>query len=300
MITLLTFVAGHSVLAAGDPVTDKLTAGHPEVAALLREHPQIVTILHDPMWTDVVLHAPLLPGTSWQVHDLRRPQPPIVAPDPRSCAFSAAPPSDAVAIFDGTGKDGFREDHPGLWRVEDGDLVASGSEGDHLATRQSFGDVQVHLEFATPNPPIGDWQFRGNSGVFMMGLYEIQILDSYRNPTYADGQSGALYGQVPPLVNASQPPGVWQCFDIVFGAPRFGLHGLVRPARVTLLYNGILVQSHAVFRGPTRFAEVTTYQAHAAELPFALQDHGDPGGRVRFRNIWTRRLRAEEVQNVAR
>jgi hypothetical protein len=299
MIALFVLLSGPPALLPPDPVLDKLTAGHPEVATLLKEHPQILTILHEPMWSDVVLHAPLLPGTPWQVHDLRRPQPLIVTPDPRACMSSAARPSDAVSIFDGTEKSGFKEDRPGLWRLEDGNLIASGTQADHLATRESFGDVQVHLEFATPNPPVGDWQFRGNSGIFMMGMYEIQILDSYRNPTYADGQSGALYGQVPPLVNASQPPGVWQCFDIVFSAPRFGAPGVAEPARVTLLYNGVLVQSHAAFMGPTRFAEIAAYKAHAAQLPFALQDHGDPGGRVRFRNIWARRLGLEERQNVA-
>lgn len=277
-------------VAGDDPVIAKLTRGHPEVARLLHENPQILKALEDPMWRDVVLNAPPSPGTPWQVHDLRRPQPPSVAVAPDACVAHSAAPVDAVVLFDGRGKEHFAAPERDLWELSGGALVASGSHANRLATREAFGDVQVHLEFATPRPPRGVWQFRGNSGIFLMGRYEIQILDSYHNPTYPDGQAGALYGQVPPLVNASRPPGVWQCFDIVFTAPRFDGATLVAPARVTLRHNGVLVQDHAAFLGPTRFAGIGAYEPHAGALPFTLQDHGDAGSRVRFRNIWARPL----------
>jgi hypothetical protein len=276
--------------AAEDPVVVKLTSGHPEVAALLHDHPYILEFYADPMWREVVLNAPLVPGTSWQIHDLRRPQPPVVEVAPDACSTHAAPPSDAVVIFDGHDLEGFAGEARQYWEVRGGELIASGQHSNHLATRQGFGNVQIHVEFATPDPPGGHWQFRGNSGIFLMERYEIQILDSFRNPTYPDGQAGALYGQVPPLANASLPPGAWQCFDIVFSAPTFSGDKLVGPGRATLLHNGILIQDHAAFLGPTGFAKIGSYAPHAVTLPFALQDHGDPGSRVRFRNIWARPL----------
>jgi hypothetical protein len=157
-----------------------------------------------------------------------------------------------------------------------------------LVTRRSFGDVQLHLEWATPTPPTGDGQERGNSGVFLMGLYELQILDSHGNDTYPDGQAAALYGQEPPLVNACRPPGAWQTYDIVFRRPRFSADGNVTaPARITVLHNGVLVQDAAAFWGRTRHAARATYEPHPDRLPLALQDHGNP---MRFRNIWIREL----------
>ena len=158
-----------------------------------------------------------------------------------------------------------------------------------IITRQPFGDMQLHVEFAEPSPPVGQDQDRGNSGVIIMGLYEIQVLDSYRSPTYPDGQAGAVYGQYPPLVNASRPPGQWQTYDIVFHAPRFDAGGkLLRPAYVTVLQNGVLVQDHVEIHGPTATGE--PYKAHAEKLPLELQDHNHP---VRFRNIWVRELSGE-------
>lgn len=282
-------ISAMSPAAEPDEVTLHLTTGHPEVAQLLREHPGIAEYLKDPMWRDVVMNAPKVPGTPWQVHDLRRPQPRTVRVDPAACK-SGAPPDDATVIFDGGGLKEFAGAAVKEWSVEGRELIASGRNNNHLLTRRSFGDVQVHLEFATPVPAGAAWQYRGNSGLFLMDRYEIQILDSYDNPTYPDGQAAALYGQIPPLVNASLPPGAWQCYDVVFAAPRFKEGALVSPARVTLFHNGVLVQNEMAFFGPTSFARITPYKPHDARLPFALQDHGDPTSRVRFRNIWVRPL----------
>ena len=159
---------------------------------------------------------------------------------------------------------------------------------DLIYTKQGFGDCQLHVEWATPEKVEGHGQGRGNSGVFMMGLYEIQILDSYDNPTYFDGQAAGIYKQRPPLVNACRKPGQWQTYDIIFEAPRFGKQGkLVRPAFVTFLHNGVLVQNHFQIQGTTSWDQAPKYTAHPSKLPLALQYHGNP---VRFRNIWIREL----------
>lgn len=157
-----------------------------------------------------------------------------------------------------------------------------------IATVGAFGDVQLHVEFATPNPPSGEGQERGNSGVYLMSTYELQVLDSYRNVTYPDGQAGAIYGQYPPLVNASRPPGQWQSYDILFRAPRFDAGGqLLAPARMTVFHNGVLVQNDVALTGPTGHRRRPPYAPHAERLPIVLQDHGNP---MRFRNIWVREL----------
>lgn len=153
---------------------------------------------------------------------------------------------------------------------------------------RGFGDAQLHVEWAAPAPPRGEGQGRGNSGVFLMGRYEVQVLDSHLNVTYPDGQAGAIYGQFPPLVNASRPPGEWHTYDIVFRAPRFDSAGrLASPARMTVLHNGVLVQDNVSLLGPTSHQRRDPYEAHADRLPVSLQDHGDP---VRFRNVWIREL----------
>jgi hypothetical protein len=162
-----------------------------------------------------------------------------------------------------------------------------------IITRQAFGDVQLHLEFAEPNPPRGRSQDRGNSGIKFMGLYEVQVLDSYGpdSVTYADGQAGAVYGEYPPLVNATRPPGEWQTYDILFSAPVFRNGQLVSPAYVTVILNGIVVQNHSQVLGPTSPTSTPhAYTPHAAELPLLLQDHNHP---VRYRNIWIRPLQAD-------
>jgi hypothetical protein len=202
------------------------------------------------------------------------------------------PPSDATVLLDGKDLSSWRSESGGRagWKVENGYAeVVKGAGG--IRTVEPFGDCQLHLEWATPVPAVGEGQERGNSGVFLMGLYEVQVLDSYENRTYADGQAAAIYGQYPPLVNASRPPGQWQSYDIVFEAPRFGGQGaLLRPARITVLHNGIVVQHDVELTGPTAHKARPPYAAHAGRLPLMLQDHGDA---VRYRNIWIRAI-AEE------
>lgn len=226
-------------------------------------------------------------GTSdWAVHSLERPKPPVVTPPP----FQAAPPpTDAIVLFDGRSLSEWRSanDAPARWRLVDGAVeVVRGAGG--IQTARSFGDVQVHLEFRTVVPPTGDGQNRSNSGVFLMGRYEVQVLDSYRNDTYADGQAAALYGQHPPRVNASRPPGEWQSYDITFRRPRFAADGRVlEPARITMYHNGVLVHQDQAFQGATAHMRRAAYEAHDGRLPLSLQDHGDA---VRFRNIWVRDL----------
>lgn len=228
----------------------------------------------------------LLTQQSWPIHSMDRPRPPVVDPGPGGAP--APPPKDAIVLFDGSSLAEWRSQDGSAprWRVADGSVEVVGGTGS-LVTRRTFGDIQLHLEFATP-APAGTGQERGNSGVFLMGMYELQILDSYANETYADGQAAALYGQEPPLINASRPPGAWQTYDIVFRRPRFGTDGRVlTPARITVLHNGVLVQDGAAFWGRTRHAARAAYEPHADRLPLALQDHGNP---MRFRNIWIREL----------
>jgi hypothetical protein len=158
-----------------------------------------------------------------------------------------------------------------------------------LTSKASFGDIQLHVEFATPTKVAGDSQGRGNSGVYIAGVFEVQVLDSFENPTYPDGQAAALYGQFPPLVNASRKPGEWQSYDIAFKAPRFDASGqLTSPAIVTVLHNGVLVHNARAFWGPTQHRRIDPYQPSNASGPIRLQDHGNP---VRYRNIWVRELK---------
>jgi hypothetical protein len=176
---------------------------------------------------------------------------------------------------------------PARWRVQDGYMEVVRGTGS-IRTVQEFGDAHLHVEWAAPLPVRGTSQNRGNSGVFLMTRYEVQVLDSWQNVTYPDGQAGAVYGQYPPLVNASRPPGEWQSYDIFFRAPRFDARGLVTtPARMTVIHNGILVQDNVVLLGPTSNQRRDPYEAHPDRMPILLQDHGDPG---RFRNIWIRDL----------
>ncbi len=161
-----------------------------------------------------------------------------------------------------------------------------------MVTKQAFGDCQLHVEWATPREVRGEGQSRGNSGIYLMNLYEVQILDSYNNTTYYDGQAGALYKNTPPLVNACRAPGQWQTYDIVFRAPRFDADGgLESPAYMTVLHNGVLIQNHTKVKGASAWDRPPTYTAHAAKMPLHIQFHGDP---VRFRNIWIRELEESE------
>jgi hypothetical protein len=224
--------------------------------------------------------------TAWPPHARERPRPAIVTPG----AFIAMPPpSDALVLFDGTGLGGWADANGGMarWRVIDGAFEVVPRTGP-IVSRDSFGDVQLHIEWMSPAPPRGRDQDRGNSGIFFMGRYELQVLDSHDNETYADGQAAAVYGQYPPMVNASRPPGVWQSYDVVFRRPRFDAAGRVlSPARMTVLHNGILVQDNVELVGPTGHTTRPPYEAHADRLPLSLQDHGHP---VRFRNVWVRDL----------
>jgi 3-keto-disaccharide hydrolase len=224
--------------------------------------------------------------SQWKIHDMERPRPREVQATP---ALMVPPPSDAIVLFDGDNLDQWAAAGGGepRWIVRDGYMeCVRGSGG--IETKRSFGDVQLHVEFALPTPPSGIGQGRGNSGVKLMGLYEVQVLDSYKDYTYADGQAGAVYGQSPPLVNASLPPGEWQSFDIVFRRPRFRPdHSLVTPARLTVFHNGVLVQDNFEAWGPTRWLQYFDYAGHPDRLPLQLQDHANP---VRFRNVWLREL----------
>jgi hypothetical protein len=226
----------------------------------------------------------------WKIHDMNRPLPAVV--DPGTASTQDAPgraPSDAVLLFDGKdlSKWQHHDGNAAKWKVENGYAEVVAGTG-NIFSKQPFGDCQLHVEFSEPVPAKGESQERGNSGVFLMGLYEIQVLDSYENRTYADGQAGALYGQYPPLVNASRPPGQWQSYDVVFHGPRFDKGGkLLRPARVTVLHNGVLVQDNVVLSGRTEHGERPPYKAHPEKLPLGLQDHD---AAVRYRNIWIREL----------
>ncbi len=229
--------------------------------------------------------------TRWKIHDPNRPVPPVIEPGAASTQETPGrAPSDAVVLFDGTDLSQWAstDGSAAKWKAEKGYLEVVPKTG-YIHTRAAFGDCQLHVEFAEPNPPKGESQGRGNSGVFLQGLYEIQVLDSYQNKTYADGQAAAAYGQYPPLVNASRPPGEWQTYDIIFHGPRFDATGkLTRPARVTVLHNGVLVEDHVELTGPTAHGERPPYKPTPEKLPLALQDHGDP---VRYRNIWIRELK---------
>ena len=225
--------------------------------------------------------------TKWKAHDLTRPRPPVVTPALQK--LPVPPPSDAVVLFDGRHLSHWQSEdgRPARWVIRD-DTIESIPDSGYLYSVRSFGDVQLHVEWAAPVPAEGSGQGRGNSGVFFMTKYEVQVLDSYQNDTYPDGQAAAVYGQYPPLVNACLPPGEWQAFDIVFRRPRFDRTGaLEKPARLTVLHNGILVQDNVALWGPTMWLQHLPYESHADKLPLSLQDHGNP---VRYRNIWLREL----------
>ncbi len=248
----------------------------------MRPHPLVLALVASCLSLPLAAQKPAV----WPVNSLERPKPPVIDPGP---AGPPAPvPSDAIVLFSGKDLSEWASDSgDAKWLVKDGYMeVVAGAGGIH--TRQKFGDLQLHVEWASPSSAEGEGQDRGNSGVFLMSHYEVQVLDSYHNDTYADGQAAALYAQSPPLVNASRPPGEWQTYDIVFHAPHFSRAGRVlKPARATVFHNGIIVQDDVVFTGWTVHARRASYQPHEAELPIALQDHGHP---VRYRNIWVRKL----------
>ncbi len=204
------------------------------------------------------------------------PEPAIVDP-----GDSVRPPSDAVVLFDGKSMTAFEGGEN--WKVENGYAIVSKNG---VTTKQAFGDCQLHLEFATPAEVSGEGQARGNSGVYFMEKYELQILDSFESKTYFDGQCAAFYKQQPPTVNASRGPGKWQTYDVIFEAPRFADDGkLTRPAYATVLHNGVVVHNHFEIQGATFWDRAPAYEKHPDKLPLHIQDHGNP---IKFRNIWIR------------
>jgi hypothetical protein len=230
----------------------------------------------------------------WDVHATERPNPDVITPPvPDTPRQPGEPPSDAVILFGGENLSAWQTPagDPAPWQVENEYFEVVPGTG-YIQTKQGFGDVQLHIEWATPEPAEGEGQDRGNSGVFFMGQrYEVQILDSFENQTYADGQAAAIYGQYPPMVNASRAPGQWQTYDIIFRRPHFDTDGNVTaPATITVFHNGVLVQDHVRLTGPTAHKERPPYEQHAAALPISLQDHDHP---VRFRNVWVRELPAD-------
>lgn len=248
--------------------------------------------------TPALAQAPKDPE-GWAQHDLNRTQPTVVDPGTGVPPETPGkPPADAVVLFDGKDLSAWKSQKgggPAPWKVENGYFEVVKKTGG-IETAQGFGDVQLHIEWMTPDPPKGESQDRGNSGVFFGGgRYEIQVLDNYGSKTYPDGQAGALYGQYPPLVNASRAPGQWQAYDIVYEAPRFDAAGkLLKPARVTVFHNGVLVQHAMEFIGPATNKVRTPYSAHPEKLPISLQDHDHP---VRFRNVWLRELKPRQPKS---
>jgi len=235
------------------------------------------------------------PTGRYMVHDENRPAPPIITPGGRR----SSPPSDAIVLFDGTeeslknwtdGKFTDGKPNPVKWQLVDG-CMESVKGGGFAQTTLEFGSCQLHVEFATPSNVQGSGQGRGNSGVFLQGQYEVQVLDSYENKTYPDGQCGALYGRAVPLVNVCRKPGEWQAYDIVYHRPFFDKNGKVtRKATFTIFQNGVVIQDHVTLEGGTDWINahtVSEYKAHGDKGPIRLQDHGNP---VRYRNIWIREL----------
>jgi hypothetical protein len=206
---------------------------------------------------------------------------------------NADAPSDATILYNGNGLGAFqkKDGSPAGWRIDaDGAVTDIKGAGD-LITKEAFGNCQLHIEFREPAEVKSSGQGRGNSGVYLMGKYEIQVLDSYNNPTYSNGQAGAVYKQHVPLVNASRKPGEWQSYDIIFTAPLFKENGdLESPARVTVIHNGVLIQNNVTILGTTDWVMKPKYKKHAAKLPLMLQDHGDDGNPISYRNIWIRNL----------
>jgi hypothetical protein len=219
-----------------------------------------------------------------ELTEVWEPVPEVITP-----GIGTAPPSDAIVLFDGkdlskweSAKDGSKAS----WKVEGGAMTGVKGAGD-IRTKESFGDCQLHVEWRTPSEVVGTSQGRGNSGVFLQSTYEVQVLDSYDNRTYSNGQAASLYKQSMPLVNACRPPGEWQTYDIIYRAPRFKDNGeLDSPAYITVIHNGVLVQNHTQLRGHTPYIGLPEYHAHG-DLPLRLQDHNNP---VSYRNIWIRKL----------
>ena len=242
-------------------------------------------ILIIPCLTIVLLFSLTCTAQEPEETEVWEPEPKLVTPG----TTVHQPPSDAIILFDGTdlsnwvGEDGKQP----AWKVEDGAMTVVKGTG-AIRTKQGFGSVQLHIEWRTPTEIEGEGQGRGNSGIFLQDQYEVQVLDSYNNRTYSNGQAGSVYKQHIPLANACRPPGEWQTYDIIYTAPIFDASGnLARHAYVTVIHNGVLVQDHVALRGPTQYIGQPEYKAHEDKLPLQLQDHSNP---VSYRNIWIREL----------
>jgi len=271
-LTIGSALADHHKGKKAKPATEEKKTGAPKA--------------HPTGYTD----TPFLPGGKWRVHDDARPRPEVVTPG--ETASNA--PSDAIVLFGGNNADEWimdKDGSPADWIVKDGylEVPPKGSGvGGYIKTKREFGDVQLHIEFATPEKVDGNSQGRGNSGVFFLGAHELQVLDSYDNESYADGQASAIYGYKPPLVNASRPPGKWQTYDIVFEAPKWDAEGnLLKKAYITVLHNGVLTHHRQPYLGPSGHKRVANYNTVLERGPLKLQDHSNP---TRFRNIWIREL----------
>ena len=232
--------------------------------------------------------TPMQPDGKWHVHDPGRPIPKVVTPG-KNFSQMATAPSDATVLFDGKDFSKWKSVGGGAiqWKIQD-DYMESAPKSGNIRTIEEFGDFQLHVEFAEPAKVEGKGQGRGNNGLFIYGRYEIQILDSYNNPTYADGQAAAIYGQKPPLVNASKPPGEWQTYDVIWETPRWDGTNLLKKAYVTVLHNGVVVHHRQELYGTTPYRAVGNYnKPHPPHGQIEFFEHNNP---VRFRNIWIRPL----------
>lgn len=235
--------------------------------------------------------TPTPPPMVPQMTEFWEPQVTVVTPGkPANNAF-ITPPSDAVVLFDGKDLSKWVDQNggPAKWDVKDGVFTVKKGTGD-IQTKDVFNDFQLHIEWSIPAKITGQSQARGNSGIFLQGIYEVQVLDNYNNRTYSNGQAGSIYKQSPPLKNAMRAPGDWNVYDIIYTAPRFKEDGtLFTPAYVTVIHNGVLIQNHTQIKGDTPYIGLPKYTAHG-KGPIKLQDHGDPSEPISFRNIWIREL----------
>ena len=241
--------------------------------------------------------TPVIPGSTWRVHDIERPEPPVVEPATFSTQEQhGSPPGDAIVLFDGSNLNSWssRRGEAAGWQLTNGDAMEVVPRTGDIQTKDHFGSCQLHVEWKAPTEIYADSQGRGNSGVFLIGLYEVQVLDNHENPTYADGIAAAIYGQYPPLANAAVPPGSWHVYDIVFESPRYDGNTLLQPAFMTVFHNGVLMHLRQEMQGPTQHRNLANYESpHGPKGPLVLQDHGD---KVQFRNIWIREL--ESLQAI--